>query len=472
MNKKVSDILDNIDHYELDNIEFHEDIKKNISLDRIKARAMSAAIQNGKAAKKGRKLLTRLLLPAAIITLMSATVFGTTYSEAFRDFFGDSIFFITGNTQEVQRRDNDNGVTFTVESSVTDDSSSLIIFSFKKDDGTAFDKSTTFGNIFLNIGTTHAYKRTLKFTEDYKTLLGYINVMGDEKFYGKKVSLTVENLVAETSGEQKVDINLYNLYKNSPLEKIKIDEDLERRLAEENPSRMTDYSFYIDQMDGMSLMEEVSELKLYGVGFIDGKLILLTEIDNPLKNSGNYGHIEKLYNEKTGETIARSKLYGGGIETTESQILQSVFEVPDIESLEYLKPIVSYNLRDTLIKGKWTVDFKLEKNMDRLKLKPMLTYEEIADGKRNAITIKEISVSVIGIKIKGESTDRTPSYQKAPEMKDSYIVMKDGQKYEFIGSYGSMDEDGFTLDFSIDGLIDVKNVEYIILSGHRINAGN
>lgn len=473
MNKKVSEIMDDIDYNELNTIELDEKINEDISFDRIKSIAMNAVTDEYKSTNRKKKHLSKFIIipAAAVLILMSVTAFALTASETFRAFFGDSVDFIMGKTQDVQKSYTQNGITFTVESAVVDDTSGLVIFSLVKEDGTAFDKNTAVGDIKLSTGDGYSFGRKLKFTEDYKKLLYYIDPSNDGKLYGKKLNITVQNLVTDRQGESEIDMDLSEIYKNNPIDtSMESNKPLYSGLDDSKSDQVPMFSQNLDSAHGIQLMYEIPEYRIIGAGFASGKLTIASSLDRPNGNSSSYADIYKLIDTRTGEALNSIQATRYDEEGTEAEISQIVFDVSDIKSLKYLKPVISYNLKNIIVEGEWSVDFKLQKNIDILKLKSDVTFDEESRDGSSTITINEIDASIIAIKVRGICVGKPLSVKKLPELRDSYILMKDGTISKFNRSSAGFDgKDGFVMDLRVDGLIDVSNIKSINIAGYEFS---
>lgn len=473
--------MDNMDYNQLDSIELKEEINKDISFDRIKAIAIKGIADTDKSSKKHKKRLSRfVIIPAvAIITLMSVTAFALTTSEDFRAFFDDSIDFIVGKTQDVQKTDTKNGITFTVESAVIDDTSGLIIFSFVKEDGTAFDKNTTVADIKLSTGDGNGFSRESKFTDDYKKLLYYIDPINDGKLYGKKINITVQNLVADTPGERQADVDLYELYKRNPFDinNTQQNKPIDSSVSDEKSVRIpiffdthstSAHVYKIPNTHAIVPIYEIPQYRIIGAGFVDGKLTIASQLDRPYGNSSSYGDIYKLIDIRTGEIINSTEAGRYCEEGTKTETSQVVFDVSDVERLKFLKPVISYNLKSIIVEGEWSVDFKLQKNIDMLKLTSKAAFDEENNDEIHTVTINQINISVVGVNVKGVSIGKSSSIKKIPRLKDSYILMDDGTVNKFKNSSAEFEgKDGFSMNFRITGLIDVKNIKSIFIAGHE-----
>jgi hypothetical protein len=464
--------MDDMDYDQLDTVELNEEINTDISFDRIKSIAMNGIADANKNSKKQRKRLSRLVIipAAAIITLMSITAFALTTSEAFRAFFDDSIDFIVGKTQDVQKTDTKNGITFTVESAVIDDTSGLIIFSFVKEDGTAFDKNTAIADIKLSTGDGNGYSRELKFTDDYKKLLYYIDPINDGKLYGKMINITVQNLIADIPGERQADVSLSELYKMNPFD---IDNTEPNKTAggSATDEKSVKVPIALNDLDSANAIVPIYELPQYriiGAGFVDGKLTIASQLHRPYGNSSSDADIYKLIDTRTGEIINSTGAARYFEERTKTEISQVFFDVSDIERLKYLKPVISYNIKSIIVEGEWSVDFKLQKNMDMIKLTSKAAFDEENNDEIYTVTINEINISVVGVNVKGVSIGKSSATKKIPLLKDSYILMNDGKVNKFKNSSAEFDgKDGFSINFRIADFIDVKNIKSIFIAGHE-----
>jgi len=473
MSKKVSEMIDNIDCSHLDNIEHGEGLREDISLDRIKSRAMGVVFEN-KNRKNKRRWSKMIIIPAAaIITLMSITAFALSSYEPFREFFGDSISFITDKIQPIQKSYTKNGIIFTVENAVIDDTSGLIMFSLVKKDGTAFDENTTLGDIKLNTGDGYGFGRRIVLSENNKKLLCYIDIHNNGKLYGKKLSLAVENLVTSTSGEKQTDIDLFELYINNPNDFKAV--PITPTGSDGPTGRPHIAPIFYHQMDISYRIKPMEQLPQYGVLgalYMDGKLIVITELSMPKGNSSSYADIYRLVDTRNGEgisSIQATQTTRSGREDTGISYSEIIFEIGDIENLKYLKPIVNYNLKEMDVEGDWAVNFSLKKNVDLIESRPNLTFEKQYDNETHIITIKEMFISAVGIRVENSSVSKTTGSVRLPRFEDSYILMKNGEQIKLTSTtLGLNNPEEHTVYFRADGFIDVENIEAVYIAGQRL----
>lgn len=391
-NIKLSDCMDNIDPVQLDNIEMNEKIGDRVSTERIKQivlNAINVQIDSPDTRKKDKRMkrMKPVILLAAVVLVLSTSVYAISSLGAFEMFFPEGVKVIEGETQNVFAKTQQNGVTLTIEKAVNDGRSGVISYSFSKNDGSAFDEGTVVGKIKLSESESLSYEEG-ELVENNKKIVGYIIPHNDNKLITENnLTLSITNLVTVNAGMKVVDVNLKKLMHSSPSTHMELLPDL---------------------VPGFTLDE---------VKIVNGKLNFQTTlpIANPPRDiSANIGCLKNI---KTGETIYSNN--------------EGNFDIAGDTVLSDLKPVAFYSVKKVVVPGTWNVSIKLESSDNLVSKDVNIT---IAREKKN-IVITNVCASILGVYVKGyvENKDGTKVLltEKAFEedkFNQIYVLLRNGQK--------------------------------------------
>ena len=470
-NIRISDSLDDIDTSVLDNIEAHYKIKSGVSVDRIKSRVMEgigAAGTTVKAPVKSRKIRLSILIPAAVLIIaMTFTAYASRNSQAFGIFFSDAMDFISGKTQEINLVDSNNGFTMNLEAAVNDERSGVILFSFTKDDGSEFEKGMAVGSITLDgTGGGYGFSQTRAVSDDMKKMSYCIDPRVTGKLSNRKLTLTVQDLIRETSGEEKTAINLKQLYDAKPINittaKSEVQISGSAATAKVVPTGEQKQNYDIQLIPDI-----ISGFKLEGVSFIDGQLCIFTAIPGSnMKYDEDIADIRFLVNSKTGEKIYPE--YRTGIMPTDqdnTSYSRYVFNISQPELLEDLEPVISYTTKE-VIEGRWSVSFRLQGTKPPVVINPNVRIKDNND----VITITRVSVSMTGIYVEGYVTNEKGERVARNVNLAQSVALRNGES--ITTTWGSTEYDQnrdlFILNYRINGFIDIEDVQAVVIQGIEI----
>lgn len=467
---KISDSLDEIDVSLLDNIQTDYKVNPGVSVDKIKNLVMQNISETNPVKvsySKPRKIRLGILVPAAVlIIIMTFTAYAVQNSQAFEIFFADAMEFLTGRTQEINLTDSNNGITMHLEAAVNDNKSGVILFSFTKDDGSTFEKNIAVGEITLRgTGGGYGFGRNKTFSNDMKKMSYYIDPRVSGNLSRRKLTLTVQDLIREQTGEKTLDLNLKQLFDTNPIDinlpknEVIINGSTAETIAATEVKKQN-YNIEL-------IPEIISGFKLDGIAFVDGKLRIFTSIPGSnMKYNEDTADIRFLINTKTGEKIYSECRTGtmpsDNDNTTYSQF---AFDISDPEALEDLRLVISYTTRE-VISGRWSVSFRLKGSQLPI---TKTTDVKIKDN-NDTITITKVSVSMIGLYVEGFITsERGERIARNVSLTQS-VVLDNGEIV--ITTMGSNEYDQnrhlFILNYRIDKFIDIEKLRSVIIEGVEI----
>lgn len=465
MNKRISEMMDNLEPSLLEHI-YIEDIRiedmhidegevnirvngkeqpklkeEDISLVHIKRLALKNIVGEIEAGREGveqeiinktieldkkrtkkrlsKKFIKRVMIPLVAATLlMGLTVVAISSSETLRDIFGDAFPMIQSEAQDIQKSMTIDGLTFTAEGAVIDDKAGLFIVSFVKEDGSPFEEGIVVSDIELdmeNRGGMGWSKDTI-LTEDGTKLICMIDMSGDKKLYGQKLVLKAKSPGKWCSEEIESEVDLYEAYKQSEVNRLK---QATINMREKNREEDEKWEYTGDKGLKIPFDDEKSKLTLDKVEWKHETLGIAVSYSNSRGEDELILDIN-LIDTRTGKEITSDG--GSGIWDGSEGIGKEYRKFMGItpEDLPYLQMKISYEYFEAIADNEWEVEFELNQNQN---IRTQKTNTRI-ETRTQEITIKEVEVSALGVKIEGIKHTRNNEYLEA------YLQMKDGSKID------------------------------------------
>lgn len=359
------------------------------------------------------------MIPLVAATLlMGLTVVAISSSETLRDIFGDAFPMIQSEAQDIQKSMTIDGLTFTAEGAVIDDKAGLFIVSFVKEDGSPFEEGIVVSDIELdmeNRGGMGWSKDTI-LTEDGTKLICMIDMSGDKKLYGQKLVLKAKSPGKWCSEEIESEVDLYEAYKQSEVNRLK---QATINMREKNREEDEKWEYTGDKGLKIPFDDEKSKLTLDKVEWKDETLGIAVSYSNSRGEDELILDIN-LIDTRTGKEITSDG--GSGIWDGSEGIGKEYRKFMGItpEDLPYLQMKISYEYFEAIADNEWEVEFELNQNQN---IRTQKTNTRI-ETRTQEITIKEVEVSALGVKIEGIKHTRNNEYLEA------YLQMKDGSKVD------------------------------------------
>lgn len=500
MNKRLSDLFDQVNPNEIENIEIEQELCKGeqkVSLERIKKLALEGIKETGlveaetgdniielckkrsckertssegterfkreiedeklcnssrgsKRGKHPRRLARRILIPlVAAVCLSVGAVAATHYNETLRNLFGQ-IFPYSEQIQSIEERMSVAGIVFTAEGAFIDDKTGLFIASFMKEDGTAFDTGTEAAQIRLLMEQSNAMGWNVynELSEDKKKLICIVNLSSSQKLHGKALTLMAEDLKAWRNIKAVSPVSL------SKTEQMPIEGNWKN----------------YNSTDGLEakLSETLEGLMLDRVYLSDEGLEIITSFADKEGIQDQYYDLS-LVNQQTGESILASESEHYWSEEEDLNKDYTLFAGITAQDLEHLKLAVSSEFNEIITEADWEVSFSLNQNSQVISKK---VNKIIKSGDETAF-IRKIQVSALGVTIQGVKLSRDMT-----GFKNVYLELANGEKIDLWQS--GMNSEMGILNLYLKGsseenekpdwasFIDISNIQSIVIDGERI----
>lgn len=415
MNKKVSEIMDDLEYEWLEDIELEHDERINqISFEHIRERAMNGVEEEDKniisinthKKKKinSKRKFKRILIPlVAAISLMGITAVAINSNEGLREILGEALPFIQSEIQSIGETTTHKGIDFTAEAAAIENKAGIFYLSFEKEDESLFEEGITFRRIQPSIKRRGGMGWTTEsaLINNGKKLMAIIDLSGSKELYNQTIEFTAYDVGKWEEGIISPNINLEQVYKNT----------------------------LTQQEESIPLIESFLPYTLDKVEFEGDTLELITSVASPngecLLQHDNITLIDK----RTGKEIEYDGGSGSWDVETQRDTKYHRFIGLNESDLAYLDIKLEYTYFNPLVSGEWKVAFQLDKNEN---VKEKKLFKQIRTQDIN-VTLHDVQISKLGVKIeglrhKGSSYDLT-----------GYIQMKDGTKIKLVdsGSWGS-----------------------------------
>ncbi|MGL6174565.1 MAG: hypothetical protein ACRC1P_08155 [Cellulosilyticaceae bacterium] len=425
MNKKVSEILDELECEWIDAIVVEEDKRlQQISFQKISKRAMQGIQEEREISlehiqkKKGKriKLLKRIILPlVAAISLMGITAVAINSNENLREILGETFPFIQSEIQSIKKIAIDQGVIFTAEAAAIENKSGTFFLSVEKEDGSTFDEETVLRKVLPSQekkgGMGWGSYCTL--TEDRKKLMVVVDLSGSRELYNQTIAFTAYDIGIWEEGKVKPTINLQEVYQKTLFNQV-----------DKTPRSWEDYRQA--ESIGISLIKQFPDYQLDKVELDGEKLSIITSYLSP--NGENLiEHIEmKLIDRRTGKEVQGDGGSSSWDRADERNKMCDRFLGVTEADLPYLELDINYRYFEPMVPGEWHVAFELNKNEN---VKEQKLFKKIKAGDKN-VTIHDIQISKMGVKVEG-LRHHGSSYDL-----NGYVQMKDGSQIELLTTGG------------------------------------
>lgn len=414
MNRKLSEILDDLECQWLEDIELEEDERLNkISFENIQARAIQGIeesdgnlisidkIKNKKSSVKRK--FKRVIIPlVAAVSLMGITAVAINSNEGLREILGEALPFLQSEIQSIGKTTTHTGITFTAEAAAIENKAGMFFLSFEKEDGSIFEDGTTFRRIQPNMqkkgGMGWGSESTL--IEDEHKLMALVDLSGSKELYNQKIEFTAYDIGVWQEGEIVPQIKLDEVYKK----------------------------IVAHQEVGIPLIESFEEYTLDKVEFEGDTLNLVTSVSSTNGESLLRHDMITLIDRRTGKEIEIDSGSGSWDAEMQRDTMCRRFVGISESDLPYLEMKIEYSYFEPLVNGEWKVAFELDKNQN---VKEKKLFKQIQTEDIN-VTLHDIQISKLGVKIEG-LRHKGSSYDLA-----GYVQMKDGSKIELAdsGSWG------------------------------------
>lgn len=430
MNKKISEMMDNLDIKYLESYDEGElyggneereallDTDKKLnempSLDVIKRRALEGikitSIESHREAKKEKKSRLKgkkhILLPlVAVFTALGMSVVAVSNSPVLSSLIGDQFAMIHKEAQVVGQSVNHQGIIFTVEEAVIDSSSGFIALSMTKENGEPFDENTLVENIRIqpakHTSMGYAYESIL--SEDKKKLYYLIDINMNKNLYGQEITIVAENIGHFESEEIPLEVDLQEVYHKMQELDYNYYEDMDYEKDQTLNVPLTDKleGFMLDQM----ILDHKGTLRLY------------TSYPDPYEEN----HLDtrfKLIDSKLDLEVYYQEGTNRWDEDTQRRRIKDVFGSITEEDLKDLKLQLAYENYTPIVRDEWSLTFKLSKNSNVKKARPNRVVESEQGSK---IKVKNVEVSSLGVRVDGYQLEGSVG------VFDLSLKMKDGQ---------------------------------------------
>lgn len=419
MNKKITELMDELDETFIEDIELEENQLdgERLSLERIKAKAMeeikATPLETKRSKKKsGLRIKKRIWIPlVAALTAIGISVVAVSNNPVLSELIGDKFGMVQEEAQVVGKSVVKRGIIFTVEEAVIDSSSGFIALSFAKEDGTPFEEGTMPKRISINPKnpTSMGWGYESILSEDGKKIFCLIDINMSKNLYGQEIEIIAEGLVSLEHGQVPLEVNLQEAY---------------------NKMEEIDYTYYEglgykkEQALGLLLTEQLPELVLDQV-VLDHKGIfkLYTSYLDPDDNN----YLDTRF--KLIDTKANVEIYyqGGtniwdGVEKRRK--IEDIFRGVLEEDLPHLQLELEYEKYVPVMEEDLSLTFRLQKNKNVKKVKPNV----VVTSGDNEVRIKEVEVSRLGVRVEGSMLKGSVG------ILDLSLKRKDGSKVKLTSS--------------------------------------
>lgn len=362
-----------------------------------------------------RKFVKRVIIPlVAAALLMGITVVAVGSSETLMQIFGEAFPMIQSESQDIGKSMTVDGMTFTAEGAVIDNKSGLFVVSFIKEDGTSFEEGTEVEDIRLEMEKRGGMgsSRETKLSEDGKKLVCVIDMSGDRKLYGQDITLRAKSPGKWLSGEEKTEANLYEAYKQSELNRV---EQATRQNNKESEGSSDEWEYTGSRGIKIPLIQEIPQLTLDNIEWVDEELRITTSYPDPTGEEELMLSID-LVDRRTGQEVTSNGGRGSWKADEGISIRYERFLGIQEEDLAHLEMKIGYEYFVPITNSEWKIEFKLDKNNN---IRTQKTNTRIKTNTQE-VTIKEVELSTLGVKIEGIKHTRNSDYLEA------YLQMKDG----------------------------------------------
>ena len=343
----------------------------------------------------------RILIPLVAATLVVGAVAAVNYNPTLKSIFGE-FFPFKDQVQAIEKSMSAQGLTFTAEGALIDRKSGLFIASFTKNDGSTFEEGSEVKQMQVQTERpgSMGWGVQSSLSEDKKQLNCIVDLSSNQKLYGQK-------LVLEASG--------IRVWKNlSKVSDIKLEELTPVEIKQ--PWKSYTSATGLNQ----NLVEDFKEIKLDAFHVSQKGIELITSYYDQVTIEDQTTYIEMI-DERTNQSYepSDSEHYWSEKEALNKDYY--IFHQFKKEDLPYLKLKVGNNYFESILEGKWQVEFQLDKN-SQTKTKYM--YQAIKNEKQK-LTITKIEVSVLGATLEGYKGSK-----KVEALQEVYLIMKDGTRVD------------------------------------------
>lgn len=425
MNKKVSEILDELECEWIDEIVLEEDERlQQISFEKISKRAIQGIqeervirLENIRKKKvKRTKLLKRIILPlVAAISLMGITAVAINSNENLREILGEALPFIQSEIQSIGEIAINQGIIFTAEAAAIENKSGTFFLSLEKEDGSEFEKETVLRKVWPSLekkgGMGWGSHFTL--TEDRKKIIAIVDLSGSRELYNQTIAFTAYDIGSWEEGKVKPSIDLQEVYQKTLLNQ-----------KSKAPRGWEDYRQ--EESVGLSLIESFPDYQLDKVELEGEKLSIITSYLSP-NGELLIDHVDmKLIDKRTGKAVQGDGGSGSWDGVDKRNKMCDRFLGVTEADLPYLELAINYRYFEPIVSGEWHVAFELNKNEN---VKEQKLFKQIKKGDIN-VTIHDIQISKMGVKVEGLR------HQGSSYDLNGYVQMGDGSQIELLNTGG------------------------------------
>ncbi|MGL4737591.1 MAG: hypothetical protein ACRCW2_09095 [Cellulosilyticaceae bacterium] len=422
MNKKISELLEELDYEWLEQIEIEEEFPQGVCLERIKDKALESIVEEEviplrameRKIKSKKRMSKRIFLPlVAALALMGMTAVAVNSNDRLRAIVGDALPLIQSEVQAIEEANTDKGITFTAEAAAIENKAGIFYLTAQHVDGSPFEEGTEFRRISPRMEKKGGmgWSTHMSLSEAGDKLVVRVDLSGSRKLYDQVMRFEAYDIGTWKEGEVSPDIDLYEAYQSSR-DGWQVEEEKSWQDYDYNASLKI---YPIASYKGYTLDRVVFE---------SGKLYLITSATSPNGESLLEDERLTLVDVRTNEVVTEDGGSGNWDQEIQREKMCHRFLGVDEADLPYLRLKIDYRYFQPEIEGTWSVAFELDKNENVMaqKLWQRIQTDDIH------VTLYDLEVSKLGVKIEGL---RRKGYLG---QLTGYVQMKDGSKVELIQS--------------------------------------
>ncbi|MHC1747927.1 MAG: hypothetical protein AB9856_05980 [Cellulosilyticaceae bacterium] len=296
----------------------------------------------------------------------------------------------------------DQGIEIKSLAVINDDDMVIIYLTIQDLEQDRINETLTIGEYFVEGGTIHNAE-VIDYNKESKTAIVQVTTQGGKEFNNKSIEVTIKSLLTSREELDQLPINL----KLSDVPELSDSEIVWMTREDTQGGGGSGDMWNILEADGqIKLLKpnqiqldipEVEGIAITNVGFIDGRIHIQTKWEENDKDRHGYFYLVDQRGEKI--KVKENNFYFGVDKKNEIQFGRQYVEyILDIdkENIEQLK-LVGYFAEDgEVIEGEWNQEVDLNAVGNIIKIP--------CDIQAEGWDIKEVSVSPLGVTLKGTGT--------------------------------------------------------------------